>query len=89
MSYNPITTGGGTEADAQRVTIANDSTGVVSVDDNGSSITVDGTVDVTGVATEATLGGVLTESDFDTKVGSLTETAPATPAIRIPCGSSS
>lgn len=31
-----------------------------------------------GAATEATLGGVLTTTDFDTKVGSLTETAPAT-----------
>jgi hypothetical protein len=38
------TTGGGTEAAALRVTIANDSTGVVSVDDNGGSLTVDGTV---------------------------------------------
>jgi hypothetical protein len=37
-------TGGGTEAAALRVTLANDSTGVVSVDDNGSSLTVDGTV---------------------------------------------
>lgn len=36
--------GGGTEATAQRVTIASDSTGVLSVDDNGSSLTVDGTV---------------------------------------------
>ncbi len=36
--------GGGTEATAQRVTIASDSTGVLSIDDNGSSITVDGTV---------------------------------------------
>lgn len=36
--------GGGTEAAALRVTLANDSTGVVSVDDNGSSLTVDGTV---------------------------------------------
>lgn len=35
--------GGGTEATAQRVTIANDSTGVLSVDDNGGSITVDAT----------------------------------------------
>lgn len=35
------TTGGGTEATAHRVTIANDSTGVLSVDDNGSSLTVD------------------------------------------------
>lgn len=38
------TTGGGTEATAHRVTIANDSTGVLSVDDNGSSLTVDGSV---------------------------------------------
>lgn len=38
------TTGGGTEAAALRVTLANDSTGVLSVDDNGSSLTVDGTV---------------------------------------------
>jgi hypothetical protein len=35
--------GGGTEAAAQRVTIANDSTGLLSVDDNGSSLTVDTT----------------------------------------------
>lgn len=36
--------GGGTEATAQRVTIANDSTGLLSVDDNGGSLTVDGSV---------------------------------------------
>ena len=35
------TTGGGTEATALRVTVATDSTGVLSVDDNGASITVD------------------------------------------------
>jgi hypothetical protein len=35
------TTGGGTEAAALRVTLANDSTGLVSVDDNGASLTVD------------------------------------------------
>lgn len=40
-------TGGGTEAGALRVTVASDSTGVMSVDDNGSSLTVDGTVAVT------------------------------------------
>lgn len=33
--------GGGTEAAALRVTLASDSTGVVSVDDNGGSLTVD------------------------------------------------
>lgn len=38
------TTGGGTEATALRVTVANDSTGVLSVDDNGGALTVDGTV---------------------------------------------
>lgn len=42
------TTGGGTEATALRVTVASDSTGVLSVDDNGGSITVDGTVAVSG-----------------------------------------
>lgn len=47
------TTGGGTEATALRVTLATDSTGVVSVDDNGGALTVDGTVAVTGVSTLA------------------------------------
>lgn len=37
----PIEAGGGTEAEALRVTIANNSTGLVSVDDNGGSLTVD------------------------------------------------
>ena len=37
------TTGGGAEATALRVTIANDSTGLLSVDDNGASLTVDTT----------------------------------------------
>lgn len=36
--------GGGVEATALRVTIASDSTGVLSVDDNGGSLTVDGTI---------------------------------------------
>ena len=40
------TTGGGTEATALRVTVATDSTGVLSVDDNGGSLTVDGTVTI-------------------------------------------
>jgi hypothetical protein len=38
-----VAAGGGVEANALRVTIASDSTGVVSIDDNGGSITVDGT----------------------------------------------
>jgi hypothetical protein len=40
--------GGGTESAAMRVTLANDSTGVLSVDDNGGSLTVDGTVAISG-----------------------------------------
>jgi hypothetical protein len=45
--------GGGAEATAQRVTIANDSTGVLSVDDNSASLSVDwnGTQPVTGSGT--------------------------------------
>lgn len=45
------TTGGGTEATALRVTVATDSTGVLSIDDNGGSITVDGTVTVNPLPT--------------------------------------
>lgn len=37
----PILAGGGVEASAIRVTIASDSTGVLSVDDNGAALTVD------------------------------------------------
>ena len=35
-------TGGGAESGALRVTLANDSTGVISIDDGGGSITIDG-----------------------------------------------
>lgn len=51
-------TGTGVELGALRVTLASDSTGVLSVDDNGGSLTVDGTVD-----TE------LTTADLDTGAG--------------------
>jgi hypothetical protein len=40
-SATKIAAGGGTEATALRVTLATDSTGVVSVDDNGGALTVD------------------------------------------------
>jgi hypothetical protein len=46
-STTMILAGGGVEAGALRVTIASDSTGVLSIDDNGGAITVDGTVAVT------------------------------------------
>jgi hypothetical protein len=50
------------------------------IGDNGGSLTIDATSLPlpTGAATETTLAAALTQSDFDTKVGSLTETAPAT-----------
>jgi hypothetical protein len=50
--------GGGTEAGVLRVTIASDSTGVLSVDDNGAALTVDGTV---AISTNSELG-IVTES---------------------------
>lgn len=44
--------GAGTEAAALRVTVATDSTGVLSVDDNGGALTVDGTVTANLSATD-------------------------------------
>ena len=80
--------GGGTEATAQRVTIANDSTGVVSVDDNGSTLSVDdgagsltvdnATISVVGGGAEATAQRVTIANDstgvlsVDDNGGSLT-----------------
>jgi hypothetical protein len=55
VTTTPAVVGGGTEATAQRVTIANDSTGVLSVDDGGANLSVDwaGTVPPIGAGTEA------------------------------------
>lgn len=64
--HNFLRTGGGTETSALRVTIANNSTGVVSVDDNGSSLTVDGTVGISGTVT---VDSELTTADLDTGAG--------------------
>jgi hypothetical protein len=50
--------GGGVEAAALRVTIASDSTGVLSIDDNGGAITVDGTVAVTNAGLTALNGAI-------------------------------
>lgn len=50
--------GAGTEAAAVRVTLATDSTGVVSIDDNGAAITVDGTVAVTSAGITTIAGAV-------------------------------
>lgn len=51
-------TGGGVEASALRVTLASDSTGVLSVDDNGGSLTVDGTVTANLAAGTNNIGDV-------------------------------
>lgn len=72
--------GGGAEATAQRVTIANDSTGLVSVDDGGGALTVDwaGTAPPIGAGTEATALKVTLATDstgllsIDDNGGSLT-----------------
>ena len=65
-----LVVGGGAEATAQRVTIANDSTGVVSVDDGGSALTVDGTVTAELSATDnAVLDVIETNTDSLTVVG--------------------
>lgn len=48
--------GGGVESGVLRVTLANDSTGVLSVDDNGGSLTVDGSL--TTVTTVTTVSAV-------------------------------
>ena len=56
-------TGGGAESGALRVTLANDSTGVVSVDDGGGALTVDGTVTANLSATDnAVLDSILTKT---------------------------
>lgn len=51
-------TGGGVELGALRVTLANDSTGLLSIDDNGGSITVDGTVTANLAAGTNNIGDV-------------------------------
>lgn len=64
--------GGGTEAAAIRVTIANDSTGVLSIDDNGATLSIDdggGAITVDGTVTanlSATDNAVLDNIDADT-----------------------
>lgn len=59
------TTGGGTEATALRVTVASDSTGLLSVDDNGANLSVDwaGTAPPIGAGVEATALRVTVATD--------------------------
>lgn len=69
--------GGGTETGALRVTLANNSTGVLSVDDNGGSLTVDGTVTANLSATD---NAVLDSIDTSTQ-GILADTAAIQAAV--------
>lgn len=71
MAFNPLVINGGTEATAQRVTIANDSTGILSVDDNGGSLTIDASslplpTGASTSANQSTANGLLTTIDADT-----------------------
>ena len=75
-------TGGGAESGALRVTLANDSTGVVSVDDGGGALTVDngGTfaVQSTLQAGSATVGKLAANSGVD--IGDVDVTSTVQPA---------
>jgi hypothetical protein len=68
------------DTDGDRTQLQVDATGRLHV--NGSGVTQPVSAASlplpTGAATETTLGTRLTETDFDTKVGALTETAPGT-----------
>ena len=75
--------GSGTEAAALRVTLATDSTGLISVDDNAGSLTIDNAaLAVTGGGVEATALRVTIASDstgvlsIDDNAGSLTVDQP-------------
>jgi hypothetical protein len=69
-STTMVGAGGGVEATALRVTVATDSTGVLSVDDNGGILTVDGTVTANLSATDNAVLDVLeTNTDSLAVVG--------------------
>jgi hypothetical protein len=74
-SSTVVAVAGGVEANALRVTIASDSTGVVSVDDNGAALTIDGTVTAELAAGSNNIGDV----DIASPLGAGTEAA----AVRV------
>ena len=78
-------TGGGAEASALRVTIANDSTGVLSIDDNGSSLTVDGTVGISGTVA-VTQSGTWDEVGINDSGNSITVDAPVGTPVNVQIG---
>jgi hypothetical protein len=84
-SYGDIV-GGGVEASALRVTIANDSTGVLSIDDNGGSITVDGTVTANLSATD---NAVLDQIELNTSYGDILGGGVEAGALRVTLASDS
>lgn len=83
-SGTPVLAGGGAEASALRVTVANDSTGVLSVDDNGSSLTIDGTL--TGITNSIAVhvlstGGTIRVGDIPGSIGVFF--SPSNPGVNI------
>jgi hypothetical protein len=78
--------GAGVEATALRVTLATDSTGVVSIDDNGGALTVDGTVTANLSATDnGVLDDISTDTgNIDTKLGTIdTDTGNIATAVQL------
>lgn len=78
-SYGEVV-GGGVEATALRVTLASDSTGVLSVDDGGGSLTIDGTVTANLSATD---NAVLDQIEVNTSYGDNTGTGTESGALRV------
>lgn len=77
-----VTTAAPTYTTAQSSPLSMTTAGAVRTDGSATTQPVSGTVTanlgtIAGVATEATLATRLSESDFDSKTGALTETAPA------------
>lgn len=71
MAYKPANPNG-------QATMANSDPVVIASDQSAVPVSASALPLPSGAATETTLGTRLSESDFDTKVGALTETAPAT-----------
>lgn len=86
-STTAITAGGGLEAGALRVTVASDSTGVLSVDDNGGSLTVDGTVTANAGTGSFTVAQATAGNLNATVTGTVASTQSGTWSIRNQDGS--
>ncbi len=84
-STTRIVAGGGVEASALRVTIASDSTGVLSVDDNGASLTVDnaGLTSLAGAIAGTEVQVDIVSSALPTGAATLAEQQSQTTALQI------